>query len=100
MSVNPLKQAVVERRKLTAQEIADQGNEAIAREGRTDIEWAVRDGKPYIRFKGDAPKAKKSLMDRRGEPMSEWETDELNRQLESYGATARYRSDGSRYMVV
>lgn len=34
---------------------------------------------------------------RRGEPMSEDETTELNRQLESLGAKARYRADGSRY---
>ena len=39
------------------------------------------------------------VMDRRGEPMSEADTTELNRILESLGAAARYRSDGSRYLV-
>jgi hypothetical protein len=40
---------------------------------------------------------RKSVMDRRGQPMSEADTAELNSILESLGATARYRSDGSRY---
>jgi hypothetical protein len=39
------------------------------------------------------------VMDRRGQPMSEEETAELNAILESLGATARYREDGSRYLV-
>jgi hypothetical protein len=42
---------------------------------------------------------RKSVMDRRGEPMSDEDTETLNRILESLGATARYRSDGSRYSI-
>ena len=43
--------------------------------------------------------APKPLMERRGEPMSEAETAELNTALEKLGAKARYRPDGSRYMA-
>jgi hypothetical protein len=43
------------------------------------------------------PRPPRHLLDRRGEPMSEDETNELNRLLENLGATARYRPDGSRY---
>jgi hypothetical protein len=43
--------------------------------------------------------APKPLMDRRGEPMSEEETAEVNRILELQGAKARYRPDGSRYFI-
>jgi hypothetical protein len=38
-------------------------------------------------------------MDRRGQPMSEEDTNELNGILENLGANARYRSDGSRYFL-
>lgn len=44
-------------------------------------------------------RAQKPLMDRRGEAMSQEETDELNHILESLDACTRYRSDGSRYTV-
>lgn len=40
--------------------------------------------------------SRKHVLDRRGEPMSEADTAELNRILESLGATARYRTDGTR----
>ncbi len=43
-----------------------------------------------------APTAR-PLMDRRGEAMSDDDTAELNTILESLGATARYRADGSRH---
>ncbi len=43
--------------------------------------------------------AKGPVMDRRGQPMSQDDTDELNSTLEKLNATARYRSDGSRYMI-
>lgn len=46
-----------------------------------------------------APSRPKPVMDRRGEPMSEEDTAELNRILEGLGATARYRPDGSRYLI-
>lgn len=45
------------------------------------------------------PPSKKHVMDRRGEPMSDEDTAKLNEILANLGATARYRSDGSRYMV-
>jgi hypothetical protein len=47
----------------------------------------------------EGPPPKKPVMDRRGQPMSEEETAELNGILEKLGATARYRPDGSRYLV-
>jgi hypothetical protein len=42
---------------------------------------------------------KPPVIDRRGEPMTEEETEELNRILENLGACTRYRPDGSRYQV-
>jgi hypothetical protein len=42
---------------------------------------------------------KRHVMERRGEPMSEEDTAELNRTLEYQGASARYRPDGTRYTV-
>lgn len=45
------------------------------------------------------PRRKVPVMDRRGQPMSAEDTDELNRILASLGATARYRTDGSRYKI-
>lgn len=45
------------------------------------------------------PPPPKHVLDRRGEPMSEADTAELNRVLESMGAKARYRPDGSRYLI-
>jgi hypothetical protein len=45
------------------------------------------------------PPTRRDLMDRRGEPMSEEDTAELNGILEKLGATARYRPDGSRYVI-
>jgi hypothetical protein len=47
----------------------------------------------------EGPPPKKPVMSRRGEPMSEEDTEELNGILEKLGATARYRADGSRYTV-
>jgi hypothetical protein len=41
----------------------------------------------------------KHVLDRRGQPMSEADTNELNGILENLGATARYRPDGSRYSI-
>jgi hypothetical protein len=45
------------------------------------------------------PPPKRSLLDRRGEAMTQEESDELNRILAQLGATARYRPDGSRYTI-
>lgn len=41
----------------------------------------------------------KDLMSLRGKPMSKSDTAALNAQLESLGAKARYRPDGSRYLI-
>lgn len=42
---------------------------------------------------------KRHVMDRRGEAMSEEDTAELNRILESLNAAARYQTDGTRYFL-
>jgi len=42
---------------------------------------------------------RRDLMQFRGQPMSEADTEELNRILTDLNATARYRPDGSRYTV-
>jgi hypothetical protein len=47
----------------------------------------------------EAPPVKIPVMDRRGQPMTEDDTAELNATLEKLGAKARYRADGSRYMI-
>lgn len=47
----------------------------------------------------NGPPKRKPVMDRRGEPMSEEDTAELNGILEKLGASARYRPDGSRYFI-
>jgi hypothetical protein len=47
----------------------------------------------------EGPPRKVPVMDRRGQPMSEEDTNELNGILENLGANARYRSDGSRYFL-
>jgi hypothetical protein len=66
-----------------------------------ETEQAMRWREDRARSSGFAlpPPTKRPLMDRRGEPMSEADTTELNSLLEKLGATARYRPDGSRYMV-
>ena len=43
------------------------------------------------------PLSRASLLDRRGRPLSEADTAELNALLAEMGATARYRPDGTRY---
>ncbi len=45
------------------------------------------------------PPPPKHVLERRGEPMNEIDTAELNRILEWQGAKARYRTDGSRYLI-
>lgn len=45
------------------------------------------------------PPPPRDVMDRRGEPMTEADTVELNRRLGVLGGHARYRADGSRYTV-
>lgn len=46
-----------------------------------------------------APPSQRHVMDRRGEPMSAADTAILNAELERLGAKARYREDGSRFLV-
>lgn len=57
----------------------------------------------YLRSGQPIPKAlpppPKPVMDRRGEPMTPAETEELNAILEKLGAVTRYCPDGSRYEV-
>jgi hypothetical protein len=55
----------------------------------SDADWR-RDSQPL---------RKAPVMERRGEPMTAAETDELNRELARVGAFARYRMDGTRYHV-
>lgn len=66
-----------------------------------DETWAWRKKQPDPSTLSLAPPQpiRRSLMDRRGEAMTEAETEELNAILEGLGATARYRADGSRYVV-
>lgn len=45
------------------------------------------------------PPTKKHVMDRRGQAMSEADTAELNGILETLGADARYRPDGTRFFM-
>lgn len=74
-----------------------------AKEGLGPVEWYVHDGHVAIRWVKSAlamiieNKRRKPLMDRRGQTMNESDTFRLNRDLESLGATKRYRSDGTRY---
>jgi hypothetical protein len=56
----------------------------------------IESGQPMPKL---LPPQPKPLMDRRGEPMNETETAELNQILENLGAVSRYRQDGSRYEV-
>lgn len=54
----------------------------------------IESGQPMPKHDVSPPK---HLMDRRGQPMSDEDTAELNAILESVGATKRYRSDGTRF---
>lgn len=45
------------------------------------------------------PMPRRPILDRRGDLMSEGETEELNTILANLGARARYRADGSRYTI-
>lgn len=78
------------------------GNRLLEKEGKGWAEWK-RDSSGHYWIEpreGCAPEhIRRDVMDRRGEPMSPADTAELNRKLESLGATARYREDGSRYLV-
>lgn len=76
------------------------GNAHLAELGRSDLRWIVVNGQPTLEQIGLRPPVpRKDLMDRRGEPMTEDETDELNQRLEGLGATARYRPDGSKFTI-
>jgi len=107
MTDNPLKSKTKAGPKLTPAEICEEGNarlrgELAYRDGefypRDDIEWRLVDGRPVLGWKG-RPSGPRDLMDRRGQPMSESDTFALNKKLEKLGAKARYRADGSRYLV-
>lgn len=98
MSDNPLttgKAATVKRSK---QELVDLCNETRS---RSDIEWRISNaGQIYIALTDNQPVyVSPDVMNRRGERMSWEDTTRLNERLESLGAHARYRPDGSRYSV-
>jgi hypothetical protein len=69
----------------------------ITKEIGEDWQWR-KEYRPSPSPEADPPPPK-DLMAHRGQPMTDEETDQLNRQLESLGATARYRPDGSRYRI-
>lgn len=69
---------------------------AIIAETEQQMHWRRNAGSAPTATLLPAPK---SLMDRRGEAMTEAECAELNGILENLGATARYRPDGSRYQI-
>lgn len=56
MHTNPLLAGQPRRVRLTPLEIVAQGNAIIAQEGRTDIEWVLRDGKPSLQWKRIEPR--------------------------------------------
>lgn len=111
MAKNPLGTGGERQPKRSAEEWCDHLNstrrDAVnadrAKEGLSPIEWYVREGQVAIRWSRSAlampveSKRQKPVMDRRGEMMSESDTFKLNREIESLGATKRYRSDGTRY---
>jgi hypothetical protein len=70
--------------------ITDETDAALARR-REDVS---RSGPRQL-----APPPPQDVMSRRGQPMSEADTDKLNGILEGLGATARYGPDGSRYVL-
>lgn len=84
---------------------ADEVNRDRAKEGLAPIHWIVADGRCVVAWKHPAwsmiryENSRKPLMDRRGQPMSESDTFALNKELESLGAKASYRRDGSRYLI-
>jgi hypothetical protein len=71
---------------------------AILKETEEELRWRQNHRPPPPDLALPAP-TKRSVMDRRGEAMTEEDTAELNGILENLGATARYRADGSRYLV-
>ena len=99
MTANPLLNGKPVFEKLTPQQAADEGNARLLAMGRRDCHWVVRDGQTKMEMTDYPVIARKSLMDRRGEPMSEVDTIKLNGILADLGATARYRADGSRYFI-
>lgn len=59
-------------------------------------ERAEQRRREHIRSVPPSPPKPKHVLDRRGQPMSEADTAELNGILESLGASVRYRPDGSK----
>ncbi len=62
-----------------------------------EMKWRRNHRSPSVPLIG--PPTKRHVMDRRGEAMSEEDTEKLNDILENLGAAARYKPDGSRYFV-
>jgi hypothetical protein len=89
-AVAPQVIAKVVRHQQIVHEISEAVSEKRARNRRiSDMDW----------HRDSSPLTYTPVMDRRGEPMSEADTAQLNEQLAAAGATARYRQDGSRFRV-
>ncbi len=104
MTTNRLKRSAVSLDWKPPEQFCREANEKLTRK---DVEWVCMDGKPVLRFV-KSPIAmlreiehdpRRDVMDRRGQPMTESDTFKLNKRLEQLGAIARYRSDGSRYLI-
>lgn len=88
---------------MTAQEVCDTYNAHLREIGRSDVSWTIRDDKPVLDWTVRPHIAGHHLkhpMDRRGEPMSQDDTDKLNYCLASAGAKVRYDRYGGRFDAV
>lgn len=72
---------------------------AILAETAEPMKWRRESERDRDAGKYLPPPRKRHVLDRRGEAMSESDTFELNKILEKLGARARYRADGSRYLI-
>lgn len=83
-----------------ARKTADHPSKIVPAITTATDDWMAlrRTPRPMATLALPAP-TKRHVMDRRGEAMSDADTAELNAMLESLGATARYRADGSRYKI-
>lgn len=91
---------VAEGRKRPSSNSSIEANNAERRtQGLGEVHWVQRDGKMVIEHVQPALPKTGDVMVRRGQPMTESDTFKLNGELERLGVTARYRSDGSRYLI-
>ena len=102
MPTNPLKAALPkteERSPKDIYECLEWANARLTPEQAALFRYEIVDGKLQHTPSPPFPLAKRNVMDRRGEPMTATETDELNYRLMKHGANVRYRPDGSRYAI-